>query len=945
MFAEVLGVSRVGIRDGFFDLGGHSLLATRLIARIRSELGHELDLRHFFDHPTAQGVAAHLTRPAVTRPALVPAQRPERIPLSYAQRRLWFLNQLEGRNATYNMPLTLNLRGPLDHAALRGALADLVGRHESLRTVFLERVGEPWQVVLEVEDACPPLPLVEVGDREEAERLRTEFLNEGFDLASEPPLRAELLSMAPHEHVLILVVHHIACDGWSIAPLARDLLNSYAARTKNRPSLASPLPVQYADYTLWQRQLLGDERDPASVHAQQLEFWRSTLHRLPEQLELPFDHSRPARSSHRGAIAVLDIKAELHGAVLRLARGSGATVFMAFQSLVAALLTRLGAGTDIPLGSPVAGRTDEALDDLVGFFVNTLVLRTDTSGDPGFRELLERVRTTDLGAFAHQDLPFESLVESLAPARSLAHHPFFQVLLVSQNNEQVTFQLPGLVVDADMAPLNIAKFDLSYNLYERFTADGEADGITVTVEYATDLFKRTTVERMNGHLLQLLRAVLADPEAPLSELDIMSAEEREQLIVDRNATEHDVSRDTLPQLIEAQVAKAPDAVAVVFEEQSITYAELNARANRMARFLIGKGVGPEETVALLVPRSVELLVALLAVVKTGAAYLPVDPDYPAERITYMLEDARPICTLATACMDGRLPKSQRTFFIDADVIVQAVAPQPGSDITDADRITPLLPEHPVYVIYTSGSTGRPKGVVLPSDALVNLLAWHAHAMGGGAGTTTAQFASLSFDAAAQEIFSAFTSGKTLAVPRDEVRKDAGELVRWLVRHRVNELFAPTPVVENLGEASRELDLPLPDLVHIAQAGEALTLHPALRDLCAPGSGRRLHNYYGPTETHVVTAHTVPEPVIHSQVTSPPIGPPIWNTRAYVLDQALRPVPVGVPGELYLAGRQVARGYLRRPGLTAQRFVADPFGPPGSRMYRTGDLVRWRADGE
>ncbi|MGA5199485.1 amino acid adenylation domain-containing protein, partial [Streptomyces exfoliatus] len=511
LFAEVLGVPKVGIHDGFFDLGGHSLLATRLIASIRTELGCELDVRRLFDHPTVQGVAGDLNRPAVLRPALVPAQRPERLPLSYAQRRLWFLNRLEGRSATYNMALTLNLRGPLDRAALGGALADLVERHESLRTVFLETAGDAWQVVLEAEDACPRLPVIEVSDRKEAAQLRTTFLNEGFDLASEPPLRAELLSVAPQEHVLMLVVHHIACDGWSMAPLTRDLLDAYAARTKNRRPLASPLPVQYADYALWQRQLLGDERDPTSVLAQQLEFWRSVLHDLPEQLELPFDHPRPARPSRRGATAVLDIEAGLHGAILRLARASSATVFMAFQSLVAALLTRLGAGTDIPLGSPVAGRHDKALDDLVGFFVNTLVLRTDTSGDPSFRELLERVRTADLDAFAHQDLPFESLVESLAPTRSLAHHPLFQVLLVSQNNEQVPFRLPGLDVEADTTPIDIAKFDLSYNLYERFTADGEADGIRVTVEYATDLFERATVERMNGHLLQLLRAVLTAP--------------------------------------------------------------------------------------------------------------------------------------------------------------------------------------------------------------------------------------------------------------------------------------------------------------------------------------------------------------------------------------------------------------------------------------------------
>ncbi|MEV0633511.1 amino acid adenylation domain-containing protein [Streptomyces sp. NPDC050619] len=929
LFGEVLGVEGVGPKDGFFDLGGHSLLAVRLVARVRAELGCEVSVRDVFDHPTARKLAGCLDRPAAPRPALVSAPRPSRLPLSHAQRRLWFLGRLEGPTATYNMPLALRMRGPLDTAALHEALADVVARHEALRTVFPETDGEPRQEIVEAQ-----LPVVDMRNAEEA----LAFLERGFDLAAELPMRVGLLRNAPQDHTLLLVVHHIACDGWSMAPLARDLLDAYAARTGDRRPSAAPLSVQYADYTLWQHRLLGDPHDSDSLYARQLDYWRTALRGLPEQLELPFDHPRPMRASYRGAATTLTVGAPEHRALHRLARESGATVFMAVRALVAALLTRLGAGTDVPLGVPVAGRTDPALDDMVGFFVNTLVLRTDTSGDPNFRELLTRVRHADLDALAHQDLPFECLVEDLAPPRSTARHPLFQVLVVSQNNDRARFRLPGLDVDAEEPRLGVAKFDLSCSLDERYTHDSEPDGIEITVEYATDLFESATVERMNGYLRRLLDAVLADPEAPLGSLDLMPAEERRRVLVDWNATDRQVPPHSLPQMIEAQVARTPEAVALVHEDESLTYAELNARVNRMARLLAGMGVGPEQTVALFLPRSVELLVALLGVVKAGAAYLPLDPDYPAERIAYMLQDARPIRALTVTGMSERLPTVARTVVIDAPAVLDTLARQPDTDLTTTHR-----PDHPVYVIYTSGSTGRPKGVVFPSGALVNLMAWHAETVGGGPGTTTAQFASLSFDAAAHEIFSALTSGKTLAVPRDEVRKDTRSLVRWLAHHDVNELFAPTPVVETVVDTARELGLALPALTDIVQAGEALTLQPPLRDFCSAVPGRRLHNFYGPTETHVVTAHTVTEEEIRSGVTSVPIGGPIWNTCVYVLDEALSPVPVGVWGELYVAGGAVGRGYWERGGLTAARFVADPFGG-GGRMYRTGDVVRWGVDG-
>ncbi|OLF13997.1 hypothetical protein BLA60_02125 [Actinophytocola xinjiangensis] len=903
LFAEVLGVDRVGAEDGFLDLGGHSLMATRLLGRLRADLGLELTVGEFFAAPTVRAVARR-ARPAPPLPAPVRHPDRDRVPLSHSQRRLWFLNQLEERGATYTIPLTLHLRGPLDVDALRAALADVVERHESLRTVFPQsESGEPWQRVLS--GVVPALPVVH-GD--------TAFPREGVDLATQIPFRAELVVLGRDDHLLHLALHHIAGDGWSLTPLVTDLLAAYAARRSGNPPDLAPLPVRYTDVTLWQR-----DRD----HTAGLDHWRAVLAGLPEQLDLPYDRPRPARASYRGDTVTVTVDAATHDALAALARAEGATVFMAVHAVLAALLTRLGAGTDIPVGTPVAGRDDDALAGLVGFFVNTVVLRADTSGDPAFRALLARVREVDLDALRHRQVPFELLVEALNPARSLARHPLFQVLLVAQH-PGTPFAAPGLEVRASEPSLGVAKFDLSFSLTENPGA-----GIEVVVEFATDVFDRATAERIAGYFLRLLRAAVAEPDRPVGALDMMTAAERRQVLAGWNATTHPVLDRTLPDLLAAQAARTPDAVAVRYEDESVSYADLDARSNRMARLLAGRGVGPETVVALAAPRSVAMLVGMLGVVKAGAAYLPVDPDYPDERVAFMLADSDPVGVLTTAggtlLLDGQ----------PCDLATHSPAP-----VTDADRVRPLRPDHPVYVIYTSGSTGRPKGVVLPARAMVNLLAWHATVMGGGVGVTTAQFASLSFDAAAQEIFSALTSGKTLAVPREDVRKDTQRLVRWLAGLRVNELFAPTPVVEGIGEAARELGLDLPDLTDIAQAGEALTFHRAVRDFCA---ARRVHNYYGPTETHVVTGLTVAAETVERGDT-PSIGGPIWNTRCYVLDPALRPVPVGVSGELYLAGRQNARGYLRRPGLTAQRFVADPYAGPGELMYRTGDLARWRPDG-
>ena len=649
LFAEVLGLERVGIDDNFFALGGHSLLATRLISRIRATLDVEIAIRSLFEAPTVAALVQRLEGAQAGRPALRAVLRPDEVPLSYAQRRLWFLDRLEGeseghKSATYTIPLAVRLVGALDRSALAAALGDIVARHESLRTIFPDVLGVPRQEVLAADAARPRLAVVEVSEADLEEALAG-AARRGFDLACEPPLRAQLFALEPdedgaREHVLLLVLHHIAADGWSLSPLLRDLGRCYGARCRGAQAELAPLPVQYADYTLWQHALLGSEEDGSSAIARQLSFWREALKDLPDQIDLPSDHVRPAVASHRGGSVALTLPASLHGGLVDLARASGASLFMVLQAGLAALLTRLGSGEDIAIGSPIAGRTDSALDELVGFFVNTLVLRTDTSGNPSFRELVGRVRAGNLAAYGHQELPFERLVEVLNPARSLARHPLFQVMLVLQNNAAAGLELAGLDVRFEPVAGASAKFDLSLSLGERRGVDGSPAGISGTLEYASDLFEASSVAALGERLVRLLEAAVADPGRAIGSLELLAPAERHTILREWNATAHAVAPATLPELFAAQAAKTPAATAVVFEDQSLTYAELDARSSQLAHHLRALGVGPEVVVGLCVERSLEMLVGLLGILKAGGAYLPLDPAYPAERIAFMLDDAR-----------------------------------------------------------------------------------------------------------------------------------------------------------------------------------------------------------------------------------------------------------------------------------------------------------------
>ncbi|MEU5051464.1 amino acid adenylation domain-containing protein [Streptomyces sp. NPDC021096] len=932
LFADVLGVPSVGPDDSFFDHGGHSLLATRLVNAVRTAFGAELALRAVFETPTPAGLAERLAGAGAARAPLGRAERPERIPLSYAQQRLWLLNRLDGTGATYNVPMALRLTGDLDLEALRAALADVVGRHETLRTLYPEVRGVPHQLVREAAGAAPRTALVDTAEDRLPGAL-AEAAGRGFDLTRDLPLRATVFRLGPTEHVLLLVLHHIACDGTSLAPLARELATAYRARRSGAAPDWRPLPVQYADYTLWQREVLGEEDDPQGLGARQLAYWRAALAGMPQELALPADRPRPAVAGHRGGTVTADLDARLHRRLRELARESGATPFMVLQAGLAALLTRLGAGTDIPVGTPVAGRDDEALDDLVGFFVNTLVLRTDTSGDPAFGDLVRRVRQTALAAYAHQDVPFERLVEALNPERSMSRHPLFQVLATMRNYRPPRADLTGLTMAEAGVDPGVAKFDLEFTFGEAFDDATEPAGIGIELRYSADLFDEATATGIVARLARLLEDLSAAPHKPISAADVLLPDEQ-RAVAGWSGTGARVPEGTVTELFQSRAAGSPDAVALRSGATTVSYAELNRRANRLAHTLIGLGLGPESVVALALPRSAEQITALLAVLKSGAAYLPVDPGYPAERIRTMLGDARPALVLTLREIHdelaGELPEHTAVLTVDSPQAAARIAAAPSTDPVDADRTAPLLRDHPAYLIYTSGSTGRPNGVLVTHSGTANLAARQIERFRVRPGDRVLQFASPSFDAAFSEVCMALLSGAELVLADKDELTPGRPLAEVLTRHAITHVTLPPVALPLLPPHA------LASVTTLITAGDALP-----RDAVGRwGTGRRLVNAYGPTEATVCA--TMSEPL--SGADAPSIGRPLDGARAYVLDDRLRPVPPGVTGELYVGGPGLARGYAGRPGLTAGRFVADPHGPAGARMYRTGDLVHWDRDG-
>ena len=928
LFAEALSLERVGIDDNFFDLGGHSLIAARLTSQARSALGVELSIRALFESPTVAELAKHLSKTKTARKPLARQIRPERLPLSYAQQRLWFLYRMEGPNATYNMPIVLRLQGDLNEQALQQALWDVVARHEILRTIFPEDGGVPFQQILDTEQAHPMLIKQQVAESELDQKL-SEAAATAIDLTQELPLRAWFFATGPRSHVLLLLLHHIAGDGWSLAPLAQEIEEAYAARQTGQTPNWSTLAVQYADYTLWQRELLGDENQPESLLSQQMEFWRKALAGMPEELSLDVAGARPLIGRHEGTLAPIQLSAETHRSLLKLARRCKASLFMVLLATLAALLRKLGAGDDIPIGTVIAGRDEASLEGLIGFFVKTLVMRTDLSGDPAFTELVDRVRSFALEAYGQQDLPFERLVEGLQPERTLGLHPLFQVVFVLQNTPQANLLLPDLAVSLEALPAPLAKFDVTLGLGEQLGPAGEPLGIHGALECSLDLFDQQTAEMITASFVRLAERAAASPDLPLHRLDTLSARERHALLEELNATHHAIPQLTLPDLFERQVAQTPNAVALEMEGLSLSYADLNQQANRLAHFLIARGVGPEKLVGICLERSFNVIVALLAIEKAGAAYVPLDAAYPQARLAYMMEDSVPALVISASHLRDRLPENAEILELDSPEIKSALMQLPAHNPGDPERVSPLMLHHPAYVMYTSGSTGKPKAVVVEHTGIASLAAFTQDRLDVQDSSRFLQFASLNFDVSIWDVVTVLTRGATLVLLREDQRSGA-PLREVLVSRQITHAVFPPAVLPTL---ERPDEIPLKVLI---VAGEACS-----GDLVDRWSKVRwVINAFGPTETTVLA--TVSGPLTGSQ--NPTIGVPTWNTRVYVLDAHLEPVPSGVTGELYVAGIGVSRGYLNRPRLTSERFVADPYGPPGSRMYRIGDLVRWRSDG-
>ncbi|PND48859.1 amino acid adenylation domain-containing protein, partial [Rhodococcus sp. ENV425] len=850
-----------------------------------------------------------------------------------AQQRMWFLNRLDPDSAVFNIPLAVRLSGRLDVDAMRAAVRDVVARHETLRTVYPEVDGVGEQRILAVGDVPLDLGPEDATDSDAPARLAG-LAGRRFDVTGEVPVRARLFRIADDEHVLAVVLHHIAGDGSSLGPLVRDLVTAYTARSAGREPSWEPLPVQYADYTLWQLDALGDEDDPRSGTARQLAYWRRALAGIPEHLELATDRPRPAVIGHAGERVSAQVDEATRDAIAALAREHGVTPFMVLHAVLAVLLARVSNTHDVVVGTPVAGRTAPELDGLIGMFVNMLALRTDVDVAASFTTLLGQVRDTDLQAFAHADVPFERLVEVLDPVRSTARHPLFQVGFSYQNFAHDALELPELRIAPVESVSYAARFDLHVTVVDH-GAGGGPGGFDVEFGYATDLFDAPTIQRMLDRYLRILRAIVAEPDTVVGDIDLHDATELAGMMRAWEAEQADLTAGrTLVDLFDEQVAATPDAPALVFRGGTLTYREFDERVTRLARHLVAQGVGPESTVALCIRRSVDLVVAMYAVAKAGGAYLPLDPDHPAARNEYILGAAAPQCVLSTTA--DRVDALAGRTVLDVDRLdLSDVDPAP---LGDADRRTPLRAANTAYVIYTSGSTGRPKGVAVPHEAIVNQIAWKRAHYELGPDDAVLLKTAATFDLSVWEFWSALTCGARLVITAHDGHRDPSYLNDLIRREKVTTLHVVPSMLEALLEDSAG---ELPDtLRRVLAIGEVLPTPTAERALGA--SNADLVNLYGPTEAAVsVTAHAVTA-LAHTSV---PIGDPIPNTQTFVLDERMHPVPPGVAGELYLAGVQLARGYLGRPGLTAERFVANPFGVPGSRLYRTGDVVRWRVDGD
>ncbi len=935
IWASVLGIERVGIKDNFFDLGGHSLLATQLMARVRNAFQVEVPLNMLFEQVTVEGLSQSIEEVlrggevnAVQANPVVRRNAEGKRRLSFAQQRLWFMNLLEPDSAFYNLPVALVLEGELNVAALHNSLLEVAQRHEILRTRFdINAAGEPEQFVLET--LSMDLPVYEItGETEQekleiATRLAVQEAGHPFNLKTGPVIRAKLLRIAPDRHLALFTLHHIVSDEWSLGILIEEVGDFYAAFAQNSRPSRPALPVQYGDYAAWQREMLQGE-----LLQKQLQYWRGQLGGMPGALALPTDRLRPAVQTFAGANYRLTLDADTGRRARELARRENSTLYMVLLAAFDVLLWRYSGQKDIVLGTPIANRTREETESLIGFFVNNLVLRTEIEEHRSSRDLLRKVRAITLGAYAHQEIPFEKLVEELNPERDLSRSPLFQVLFTLQNARRRHFSMPGLQVQGIAAENLTSKFDLSMFMNE--LPSGELESI---LEYNTDLFDQATIARMAGHWQMLVRGVVTTPDSTVSDLPLLTASERHHIVSGWNKTQRTYPPDTtLLQFFEEQVKKYPNRLAVVFEKKSLSFAALNRQANQLARYLQSKGAGPERLVGICMERSVEMIVGLLGIWKAGGAYVPLDPVYPSQRLQHMIEDCGAHLLLTQERVTDALPKtSSNRICLDRNWPQIATHAEENLDV-------PVSPENLAYVIYTSGSTGKPKGVMLRHGNLSNFAAGMDDCLKSESPGTWLAVTSLSFDISVLELLWTLSRGFRVIIQGAGIAGEVGPVLEQIIEHEVTH-FQCTPSMAGLLLLDPRAQTAFGHLQKMLIGGENLPLH--LGSQLEQMVAGQVINMYGPTETTIWSSRwSLPE-----GMTTVAIGTPLANTQLYILDEQMEPVPVGAAGELYIGGNGIARGYWGRPELTAERFVPDHFNHvPGERLYRTGDLAKYRAEG-
>ncbi len=936
IWSEVLRVEDIGCEDNFFELGGHSLLAAQIVARIRAEFRFEAPISMLFECPTIRTLAVRMTNGGDLVPArsIKPAKHDGIAPLSFNQQQFWLLDQAVPDPAAYNVQTALEITGPLDVERLQRTLDTIVTRHAILRTKIVMRDGSPAQVIsdeTQVQVRASDLSHLSPEQAEfESRRMFGEEAAAAFNLSTGPLFRTCLLKFGKNRHVLIFTLHHIVCDGWSINVLLRELTHLYLDRAQQKSAAVPELPIQYADFAVWQREWLRDE-----TIERQLNYWRRQLANAPAALDLPVDYPRPAMRSSAGARVSTMLSPEVTEALKQISRQNNATVFITLLAMFQTLLFRYSGQDDVVVGTPVAGRTMVETEDLIGAFVNTLVLRSDLSGNPAFRDVIARVRETVLAAFCHQDVPFEKLVEELNPERKANRSPLFQVMFSFQNMPSPELAANGTGFTPLTTESAVAKFDLSFDVAQ------SSDGLSIAFEYACDLYEQTTIERTLAHFQNLLAAILKNPEQPIAELPLTDDEERHRLMVSWNEERIQVPESaSLHQLFEAHAAKTPEAIAAEFRGEQVTYRQLNERANQLANYLQKQGVGRESLVGICVERSLAMLVAIYGVLKAGGGYVPLDPNYPRDRIAFMIDDADMPVIVTQENLAGELPVAAKILCIDRDwqlITKQSTAPP---------QIQPA-PDNVALVIYTSGSTGNPKGVMIEHRSLANYATSAAHVYGMTAADRTLQFGSLSFDMSAEEIFVTLSSGGTLVLRTDEMISSGRDFFAYCEANNVSVLDLPTAYWHELTDALADEGLSLPESIRIVIiGGEKAAADRVARWHQHTENRVRLVNSYGPTEITIAATFCDLKPSAAIAAGVVPIGRPLPNTSLFVLDQSLRLAPTGVPGELYVGGPGVARGYLNRSDLTLERFIPNPLCDDASqRLYKTGDIVRYRADGE